>query len=268
MANCQPCERSFATQHALAQHLLSSSRHSYCARCARDFVHDGALEAHLQHSASHNVCQRCADKPDFSTLAKLDDHDEAMHGLCRYCGGFLCSVSHMEEHQEEEHFVCRHCAERFQSRANLVAVSVLFRLPASHLLQMDQSISDMVHQLHISLTHCQHLRTHLPQDIECYGCTRTFRTTSAMILHLEQDNSCPSDCNTSRIDQLASEVDAAGQYYDAYGPNDLLYTCPWCQERFRFMSALLQHAESERCDAEYSSGSPLWEFLEHLSAQL
>jgi hypothetical protein len=64
-----------------------------------------------------------------------------------------------------------------------------------------------------------------------------------MVLHLEE-GTCKSGVDLSDVNDYASECHASNKYHDDDGD----YKCPTCKKYFRYMSGLLQHAESDSCD--------------------
>lgn len=96
-----------------------------------------------------------------------------------------------------------------------------------------------------------------------------FATQSAMMLHLEI-GTCPSGVDWSDIDEYARECRQSRAYLgDDDDDDDYMYKCPTCEKPFRFMSAVLQHAESEPCSEDLSRWSgPLAIFLRFLEARV
>ncbi|UKZ69693.1 uncharacterized protein TrAtP1_010696 [Trichoderma atroviride] len=88
-----------------------------------------------------------------------------------------------------------------------------------------------------------HHLVHWIRTAECYSCHGSFASKSAVILHLEQ-GACESGVRLQHIDYCAKACHSAQWYLHAGGG----YKCPTCDWRFRFMSALVQHVESDSCD--------------------
>ena len=78
MATCWKCNRSFATQRALDQHLEYSPVHqpSYkCEKCDRVFSDQHALDQHLEYSPAHQSTYNCKEcNRSFSTQHALEQH--------------------------------------------------------------------------------------------------------------------------------------------------------------------------------------------------
>lgn len=86
-----------------------------------------------------------------------------------------------------------------------------------------------------------------------------------MVLHMEVGN-CPSGINTEKMEMIAGHCHLWPRFLDR--KKEFPYGCPTCGERFRFMSGLLQHAESARCDENLDEHfGPLATFLRFLRAQ-
>jgi hypothetical protein len=84
-----------------------------------------------------------------------------------------------------------------------------------------------------------------------------------MVLHLEI-GSCASGVDVQAVDNLAKACYKSDKYL-----NDDGYKCPTCLNDFRFMSGLLQHAESDSCSVNLKKrkGS-LATFLRFLKARV
>ena len=107
----------------------------------------------------------------------------------------------------------------------------------------------------------QHMMTHDPRTVNCWGCDDTFIRTSHMILHLEA-GTCPSDCELYDIDylligrcfylhhfidddyesEILKGVNIGKRYHQA-----LPFKCQTCDGTFRLLSGLFQHVESRSC---------------------
>lgn len=69
-----------------------------------------------------------------------------------------------------------------------------------------------------------------------------FASFSAMVLHLEA-RGCVSGADSRLVDNAAFNC-LEGEYLGSDDPNSP-FMCPRCTSTFRFMSGLLQHAESD-----------------------
>jgi hypothetical protein len=113
------------------------------------------------------------------------------------------------------------------------------------------------------LTCSQHLLTHADKIYECH---RDFVSQSAMVLHLEA-GTCESGADYDRVNDIAMACYQAKKY-TCYDDPRFNFQCPTCCTPFRFMSALLQHVESENCSEVLSQPRPLAKFLHLLRAWL
>lgn len=105
---CDPCDRSFESQHALDQHLNSPAQHpSYeCDPCDRSFGSQYGLDQHLNSHVHHPSyeCDQC--DHNFWTAQALDDHRENAAGHRRIkciavgCSRVFGSRSAMMRHWE------------------------------------------------------------------------------------------------------------------------------------------------------------------------
>lgn len=111
----------------------------------------------------------------------------------------------------------------------------------------------------------QHLKTHREKTIPCFGdysgCGMLFECISTMMLHLEAGN-CPCGMDRDRVDELAFECYQHRQYTNSWHEY-FRYRCPDCDKDFSKFSGLLQHAESERCDADVGE-TPLCKALHYI----
>lgn len=106
----------------------------------------------------------------------------------------------------------------------------------------------------------------------CTGCDRAFVSKSAWVLHLEQDT-CPSNWNLEMTNEAAARCYQALKYIASHYRDMLLqgetnysgtpFYCNECQQDFRYLSALVQHAESRYCSMSTRNG-PLERVLHFL----
>ncbi|KAL7911876.1 hypothetical protein GGI35DRAFT_301160 [Trichoderma velutinum] len=147
--------------------------------------------------------------------------------------------SELDEHLEIEHYCCSFCNnEEFDT---------------------PEEFTDHQIEKH-------HLCWICEKDIECPVCPRKVSKESAMVLHLEV-GCCPSGVDDEDIDNLAGECRQWPRFLNT--ESGLRYRCPTCGEKFKFMSGLLQHAESERCNEDLDETyGPLAIFLRFLRSRL
>jgi hypothetical protein len=92
-----------------------------------------------------------------------------------------------------------------------------------------------------------------------------FDVVSSMILHLES-GCCASETCKEEVDDLAMEC-YQSQYYTS-DDCEYPYECTDCDATFESISGLLQHVESDTCDAKSSHGSPVGKFLRFLRSRI
>ena len=203
----------------------------HCSRCSRDFGSVRAREQHYADSSNHWQCPRSYCNKDFSSRDDLREHLTAAHNRCDCCLEYFSNQDCLRDHRIKRHNMCHICGRMFDSQPNLKA----------------------------------HLGWHRPRDIECYGCERQFKSRSAMVLHLEYSGQCDSGSNLALVKRTARQCYAYKKYRNNSDNSDYFpFACPCCGEVFRYMSGLLQHAESERCEVEMGPGTPLGRFLRYL----
>lgn len=103
--------------------------------------------------------------------------------------------------------------------------------------------------------------------VKCFGCDHMFISRSAMVLHLEQGT-----CASGADRHLVSGTRAAclATYLMEYRAFDAEYPfkCAFCDEIFRFMSGVLQHIETDRCEADMTSSWMLVISLDELATRV
>ncbi|KID85918.1 C2H2 finger domain-containing protein [Metarhizium guizhouense ARSEF 977] len=231
MEYCAKCEREFVSEESLEQHLRHSSYHEYCVRCSKSFNSASALQQHLRDSSKHHICSICTTRMDFDTRDDLEAHLEKVHDHCAPCNRSFDSPQLLEEHDVSAHNLCTICKSYFATAQNL---------------------------------RC-HAKTHAAKTVECFGCYRTFRSSSAVLLHLESGN-CASEVDNDWMVDLAFECHQARFYTSE--DDDYNFECPTCGTPFLAMSGLLQHVESDVCTEGLAMGKPLFKFLRFLQSRL
>ena len=85
------------------------------------------------------------------------------------------------------------------------------------------------------------------------------------MIHLE-GGTCPSKCEDEDV------LEAAYQYAEkdsfTTGTGQYPFRCPTCELEFRYMSGLLQHVESNACEAKISPDSVLGKFLDYFKPRV
>ncbi|KAI1061107.1 hypothetical protein LB506_011763 [Fusarium annulatum] len=226
MPYCPPCDRHFRLENSLDQHIRAVHSQTYCWRCERHFPHARAKQQHLENSPRHHICTHCDYEPDFDSQDDLADHLIEEHHACIPCHEYFSDEEDLLEHDVDVHHKCRTCGRFFSSRSNLI----------------------------------NHRKTHAAKNFECLGYSRMFISRSAMVLHLEA-NTCESGSDEHSIRQCVWD------YYEIYGRwnhdhDDDLDCGSSCGTYFNKLSALLQHVESESCDASISDYDLLFDHIE------
>jgi hypothetical protein len=108
------------------------------------------------------------------------------------------------------------------------------------------------------------MKTHATRDVECPGCTRSFNPESALMLHLGT-GTCISGTDCEAVDSLAQACMRWDEY--TFQDDDRIYCCPTCRFKFEYMSALLQHVESDACSESLDGAQPLAQFLRFLRSR-
>ncbi|KAI5863407.1 hypothetical protein GGS23DRAFT_531950 [Durotheca rogersii] len=216
----------------------------YCWPCERYFSTETSLRQHRRDSGNHaHDCFRC-DRHFTSQSAKRQHVlNSSRHHLCTDCYDEpdFASAEELDQHDVDEHNMCRICRRYFSSPSNLK----------------------------------NHLKIHAEKNTECFGCVRCFNSISAMVLHLEA-GTCASGTDNDFVTRVAFECHRFREYTFAEGSDcssdfgrsgDRDFTCPTCPSRFPYMSGLLQHVESDRCEEDLAWG-PLAQFLRYLEKRI
>jgi hypothetical protein len=93
------------------------------------------------------------------------------------------------------------------------------------------------------LTQGQPKREPLPYP--CYGCHAKFKHCSAVLRHLESGQ-CKGFAKKLRIDKWAFDCPEAKEMTNKK-TDFYKYHCPTCNTQFRFVSALIDHVEQQKC---------------------
>ncbi|KAF5229132.1 hypothetical protein FAUST_10604 [Fusarium austroamericanum] len=179
--------------------------------------HASGISAHVTNSYKHHVCTHCDHEPDYETADDLNHHLEEDHNACLECNEMFYDEEDLIQHDVDVHNRCPTCQRFFDSPSNLI----------------------------------NHEKVHLEKNMKCLACPRMFISNSAMMLHLEH-GTCESGANLRVIQNVVAD------WYEEYGPaghdHEDDFRCENCGSCFNRLSALLQHAESETCDAA------VWDF--------
>ncbi|EIM84206.1 uncharacterized protein STEHIDRAFT_82087 [Stereum hirsutum FP-91666 SS1] len=245
---CEQCERLFATDNGLDQHLRTAAVHQdnsdsgyrgnynnagyeyddddeeeefesdsdedpFCDSCNRVFVDREGLFQHLAASSSHNWCFVCS--RDFATAQGLEQHSQSrVHKpsdlKCPLCSSRFTVPSAIAQHIESG--AC-HNGSRHQVTAAVRSLNIASPISVSHRLTQGPPTSVIVSYQATELAFNPRINAY-----ECYLCHGTFRTIHALNRHL----------NSAAHDQDE-------------------FKCPKCRRLFTLVSGLIQHIESEVC---------------------
>ena len=237
---CDYCDIYFCSWHALQQHWIQSPQHDYCQRCDEHFDDDGELEEH--YDECHFWCRKC--RRFFKHMRGLMEHyrQSQMHHYCLSCHRDFQSESNLRAHlnsslHKPKDFGCplRGCGLAFVSASALTqhmesgtCASGIDRDGVNRIVrQYDKSnvITDPSRMITAGGSGQQSKfyatsRAWNGMGYECYLCHKTCRTLAALNQHLASPRH-----------------------------QDQMYICPLntCRIRFRTLSGLCQHIESESC---------------------
>lgn len=239
---CTLCEKSFTTLASYYDHC--SNQHEWCGRCHRVFRSAPAKISHFRVSIAHNFCSVCPPlQSDYKTYAELQDHLVELHHFCPDCDVYCKSKEDLQKHDIGEHNLCVKCGEYFTKTEQLQIVITHTNIDSLYLIALALLMFDYrQHEQKHHTPQRQQPKTGV-RDLQCYGCDRTFRKFSSMLIHLESGN-CASFCDMDDIDDMALDCHHNRDYVEDSKWPTWAYICPTCESEFGMLSALYQHAEA------------------------
>ncbi|RMZ69222.1 zinc finger protein [Pyrenophora seminiperda CCB06] len=198
-----------------------------CSLCDRQFSTLWQFLQHCDNSPNHPRCPVCG-FVGCTWKEFLEHYRETDHRtVCRGCIGHWAPESWgYDDHLEDEN-VCPTCEMHFNSPSNLA----------------------------------HHEMVHLEKSEECFGCSRTFSTYPAMILHVEA-GTCTTGLNKLDLNRSAAMCFQWKAWLNEEYRDDLLdlrdteedycepvrpFKCPECDVEFTKLSGLFQHVYSQAC---------------------
>ncbi|KAG2047537.1 hypothetical protein BDR06DRAFT_963813 [Suillus hirtellus] len=262
---CNLCDRSFRSVHALFTHCRGKADHPFCEDCQTLFYNFAGLYQH--RNEVHGYALGSDDDEDdgdgeeppfcvgcnrwFVDLASLYQHlaTSLKHNWCFLCSREFATPTSLDQHAFPVHkgldFECPLCSKRFKVPSS---IALHIQSGACHNISRAQATA-AVHALNIvpSISVSRHIeggstrvascyvteRAFNGTAYECYLCHLTFRTLGAL---------------NSHIDSPAHDADE--------------FKCPKCERKYKFVSGLMQHIASEAC------GVPRFEVVEDFTMSL
>lgn len=214
------------------------------------------------------------------------------HAYCRFCSILFDDFDDLLEHGEEYHYVCRGCDRLFQTERELLS-----HKECSHNYCRD---CDRFFRSKSNLEQHRESSVHKPRIINCvgrdHGCTKTFISISALVLHAES-GTCPAGITRKQVNDFVVRndrknlitnpkrllKDGSGSCYAPSEPeyratvrswNGSGYECYLCNREFSTLQALNVHLSSPKhaasiyrcplstCETEYSVLSALIQHVE------
>ena len=286
MTYCERCDRYFGSWSALYRHRADSSRHNVCGDCSKDFSTWTGLKEHWVQSPRHPYCQRCNEHfDDFSELDSHYEDSHYYCSRCEII--FTNEYGLQEHYRQSNfHYYCSPCKRLFQSESNLKSVYqyhrkfiyTIFtdRLPLQHLNSSVHRPKDVVCPFKgcgKKFVSRSALVLHLEEGACRSGVDRT--TINRYVRQYDTNNiiTDPSRLLTSGTTSDNTKYYASARSWNGYGyecylchnsysslvslnqhlaspiHQDKIYICPasTCRARFRTLSGLCQHIESEKC---------------------
>jgi hypothetical protein len=266
---CKKCQRGFANQEALDQHLHYSAAHEVTCPCCKKVFNEVQYRVH--HAAEHQYyCTQCSET--FSDESKLRLHTNTAHNRncsCIYCNVVVATEKALEAHMDKLHsYNCEYCSSKFreyEARQKHNELEHLFRCPKcvvslKTLLQLRQHVKDR-------------------HPLMCFQCTKTFDDTKALEHHLGSIGNCKSyhqsvpsqitESNSVLTKSMCPQCNltfdnatAVINHYKWTHMDGSLY-CPKCFNQCKDRSALLEHnvsvhmVQCHECDALFTNATAL-----------
>ncbi|EKM51998.1 uncharacterized protein PHACADRAFT_150910 [Phanerochaete carnosa HHB-10118-sp] len=267
---CTRCDRQFRSTNAFKQHVETSSYHHYCEPCGRDFVTPVGLIQHFVQSPRHFYCQRCNEHFDAKEERSL--HRRTKHYYCPRCDAIFEFEVGLHEHNRQKHFYCVSCKRVFNSQSNLDAhmksslhTSPIIECTAPSCGRLFLNRGDLAKHWEAGTCSSGLDRAGLNEAIIEADTRRMFTDPDRLLT----GSSGPSG-RTARETQATKAVRGKHAYkctlcnktfkakrgLDAHLSSpahaERIYRCPpradGCDSEFTTLSALMQHAESGRCE--------------------
>ncbi|KIJ14572.1 hypothetical protein PAXINDRAFT_100051 [Paxillus involutus ATCC 200175] len=227
---CQTCDKEFATEPALDQHMEVKHSPQYCCdTCDSVFRSQQALDQHETDKHPVFECLYC--EREFTTEKGRLAHEEAKHSFCcDKCDRVLHSQDALDQHDTDKHplFECLYCEREFTTDQGRLAHE-----EAKHSYCCDKC--DSVFHSQDALD--QH-DTDIHPLFECLYCEREFTTDQGRLTHEETKHSfCCGKCGTVLRSQQALD-----QHETAAHP---LFACLYCEREFTADQGRLAHEEAK-----------------------
>ncbi|KAG2107898.1 uncharacterized protein F5147DRAFT_695632 [Suillus discolor] len=255
---CNLCNRTFRSIHALFGHCRDKAAdHPFCKDCKTLFYDFAGLYQHMNnvHRSDSESDEYAFESDDIEDdYDNEDDYDDEEPPFCVGCNRWFVDLANLYQHlatslkhnwcflcsrdfatptsldQANLDFECPLCSKRFQIPSS---IALHIQSGACHNISLAQ-VTAAVHALKIVPTtsvsrHIEGGSTRVASyyvterafngtAYECYLCHLTFRTLGALNSHIN------------------SPVHDADEF-----------KCPKCERKYKFVSGLMQHIESEAC---------------------
>ncbi|KAI6163665.1 hypothetical protein EDD17DRAFT_428516 [Pisolithus thermaeus] len=262
---CDRCERYFSSHYAYRQHVRDSANHNICDDCGIDFSSRLGLKEHWVQDPDHDYCQYCDEH--FPSRSALIDHYRDDHHYCETCNRVFKNEHGLHEHNRQRHEdrYCVSCRRLFRSESNLrshlnSSTHQPKNVPCPFRGCDTTFVSKSALVLHLESGGCRSGATR--QKVNQY-----IRDMDRSGVIIDSSRLLTAGDNTS-VDYIATDLSWNGRAYECVlchshfaalidlnrhlaSPRhqSKIYKCPLstCGVRFRTLSALCQHVESEKC---------------------
>ncbi|OSD00756.1 hypothetical protein PYCCODRAFT_1469189 [Trametes coccinea BRFM310] len=265
--SCEKCNKDFPSQLARTQHFVQSPLHAYCQRCSLEFPSFDILIGHLR--SAHHCCDFCSSGTpilDIGALGRLPgvfDSEPGLHAhrrrehadlYCAPCKRMFNTPSNLDSHRRSalhagRFVVCpaNKCGKRFVSLA-----AILIHLE-SGACPSGVSLYDISNAA--ASTDVKHVITTNDASDNVYSkrksAVQVIIRTPMLDEQVEIDNE-PYKCAVCNKQFSTLQSLTAHRRSPAHAAK--IYRCPLqhggCGARFRTLSSLCQHVESEACGVQ------------------
>ncbi|KAF7977514.1 hypothetical protein HWV62_3496 [Athelia sp. TMB] len=227
--DCPSCNKVFKTAVGLNAHREAKHFDYSCDACRRSFKSLGALDQHIRDSPAHNYSDESTEYDD-DWEVDSDDSDGSDDGTayCEGCNRLFVDKASLYQHLIDSksfalpsaiaHHIesggCSKGIDRHRVTAAVHSMGVTPMVSLAHRIQGPSGLSGPSNIVRYSASEQAFNGT----SYECYLCHRGFRTLGSLNTHLSS---------------AAHDVDE--------------FKCPKCSVKFKLISSLIQHIETEVC---------------------
>ncbi|KAK0189392.1 hypothetical protein F5146DRAFT_1224518 [Armillaria mellea] len=212
MIQCSQCNKNLSSGYGWVMHCQAKKDHNFCAECTILLPNREALQSHLRASYHYNYCSTC-DRL-FNSDRACQQHKSSRAHKKSDIPCSMCSKKFKAPSEIAAHIESGGCNPNINRHHVCAAIHAMHISPPITITRRIEGPVDPV--VHFSATE----RAFNGKAYECYLCHAEFSTLRSLNLHL---NSLVHDANEFKCPQKR------------------------CGKKFKVVSSLIQHIESESC---------------------